>query len=82
MDVFDDDDHKDNPDSIDNFAIAVPKLVTNYNQSNSLTFNGTREIGKLTLGFFSLITNPMECNMEDDITVRLNSQTTQGNFCE
>ena len=80
VDVFDAD-VNGLPDSIDNFTIAIPRSVTNCNQSNSLTFNGTRGIGKLTLGFFNLITNPMGCKMEDDITVTLNSQATGGNLC-
>ena len=80
MDVFDADDNK-NTDSIDNFTIAIPRSVINFNQSNSLTFNGTRGIPKLTLGFFNLVTNPMKYNMEDDARVSLNSQATGGNFC-
>ena len=64
---------------IDNFTIAIPGTVSNcIDWSNSLTVQGQLGIGKLTLAYFNLTTDPItSCSSADvptsKIHVKLNT---------
>ena len=75
-----DDDPDCGHDVIDSFAIALQSSVFNYSQYNPITIDGMKGIGKLTLAFRNLTTNPTSCRAEDFLAIRTTTLAPEGNF--
>ena len=67
-------------DLIDNFEIIIDGSVFSFNKSNPLTINGTWGIGRITLAFYNLTTNPTSCDTEAIPTITATSSVCEGNL--
>ena len=65
-------------DFMDNFTIANLSSLFDFDQSNSLTVIGMEGIGKITLAFYYLTTNPKTCNAGNDLTIISSSLVSPG----
>ena len=66
--MWEDDPEVGGDDLIDNFIIANLSSLFDFNQFHSLAVIGMYGIGKITLAFSYLTTNPTTCNTEDNST--------------
>ena len=81
VEVWDDDPPAGGDDVINNFTVAKLGSLFDFDQPNSLTVNGTVGIGKITLAFHNLTTNPRTCSAEDNLIISSNSSLLAGLLC-
>ena len=93
VEVWEDEDSKVFHYKIDNFTFPLSNALNKFNSSNSLTVQGHHKVGKLTLSYGNMTTDPtpnnsmecpmpnsMECPMSKSMACPTSSTFTHANF--
>ena len=81
MEIWDDDPQTNGDDLIDQYNIPILDMISTVHESEPTVIQGVKEIGKLTIAYYSLTTDqlvPSSCSSANSST----TTTTSKNSCD